>query len=95
MENRGTSIVGWIALILSIIALVLAWLAYNRTGADLEAQIQQQVQEATDNIEAPQIDTNLNNDSETNQESGNENTTDQNEGEQSNESPDNSPINNL
>jgi cytoskeletal protein RodZ len=36
----------WIALIIAIIALILAWVAYNRTGVDLEQQIQDQVEES-------------------------------------------------
>lgn len=61
--NRGASVVAWIALIVAIVALIIAWMAYNRTGADLEQQIQTQVeqslnaaedatQEATDAIDA-------------------------------------------
>lgn len=48
-----------IALILSIVALILAWAAYNRSGAiDLEDQIQQRVdtavEEAIDGINSLQ-----------------------------------------
>jgi hypothetical protein len=42
--RRGASVVAWIALVISIIALIIAWMAYNRTGADLEKQIQIQVE---------------------------------------------------
>lgn len=35
----------WIAVILAIVALVIAWMAYNRTGEDLESRIQSQVNE--------------------------------------------------
>ena len=44
-RNRGASVVAWIALIIAAIALILGWIAYNRTGADLEDQIQTQVQQ--------------------------------------------------
>ena len=44
-RNHGASIVAWIALVISIIALALAWMAYDRTGANLEQQIKTQVQE--------------------------------------------------
>ena len=42
-RNRGASAVAWIALIVAILALILGWIAYNRTGEDLENQIQTQV----------------------------------------------------
>lgn len=38
-SNRGASAVAWIALIVAIIALILAWVAYDRTGAQLDEQI--------------------------------------------------------
>lgn len=45
---RGMAVV---ALIVAIAALTLAWMAYNRTGADLEDRIAEQVQNATDATE--------------------------------------------
>ena len=44
--GRGTTAVAWIALIAALLALTLAWMAYNRTGDDLENRIQQGVQDA-------------------------------------------------
>lgn len=44
--NRGASAVAWIALVVAIVALVIAWMAYNRTGADLEDQIKTQVEQS-------------------------------------------------
>ena len=44
-RNRGASVVAWVALIVAILALILGWIAYNRTGDDLENQIQTKVQE--------------------------------------------------
>lgn len=44
--NRGASAVAWIALIVAIAALALAWMAYDRTGANLETQIRTQVDES-------------------------------------------------
>ncbi len=44
-RGRGASAVAWIALVVAILALILGWIAYNRTGEDLENQIQTQVQE--------------------------------------------------
>lgn len=50
-EKRASSAIGWIALIVSLIALVLAWMAYDRTGANLEQQIRTQVQEGVNAAE--------------------------------------------
>lgn len=48
-EHRaGPSALSVLATIIAVMALILAWMAYNRTGPDLEAQIQQQVNEAVD-----------------------------------------------
>ncbi|MES2630391.1 MAG: hypothetical protein V4611_00320 [Patescibacteria group bacterium] len=44
--NRTASAVAWAALIVGIVALILAWMAYNRAGADLEQQIQTQVEKS-------------------------------------------------
>ncbi len=51
-ENHGSSALGWLALILSIVALVIAWLAYNRTGEDLETKIQRQIDQSMNNTES-------------------------------------------
>lgn len=40
-----------IALIVGIIALWLAWVAYERTGADLDRRIQEATQQAWQNLE--------------------------------------------
>lgn len=49
--GRGTSFVAWIALIVAVLALTLAWMAYDRTGADLDEKIQQQVQQGVNATE--------------------------------------------
>lgn len=36
----------WLALIVAIVALILGWVAYNRTGVDLEERIESAVEEA-------------------------------------------------
>lgn len=48
METVKTSPSGiaWLALIISIIALVLAWNAFNRAGKDLEVMVQEEVNTA-------------------------------------------------
>ena len=50
-ERRGSSAVAWIALLVAIVALIIAWMAYERTGADLERQIQTQVQQGLEAAE--------------------------------------------
>lgn len=41
------SILGWLALLISVVALILAWVAFNNTSDEnLEAMIQQGVQDA-------------------------------------------------
>ena len=47
--GAGTTLLGWVAVILAVLALVLAWMAYDRTGANLDERIKQQVQQAIPN----------------------------------------------
>jgi F0F1-type ATP synthase membrane subunit b/b' len=47
-SNTGLKVAAWLALLIAILALVLAWVAYNRTGDDLEKKIQTQVQQGID-----------------------------------------------
>jgi len=57
-HNKSTmaNVVGWIALIISIIALILAWTAFNNTSEEnLGEMIQNQMQD-TIQIEQPQQD---------------------------------------
>lgn len=49
--GRGTSAVAWIALLLALLALSLAWMAYNRTGADLSDRIRQEVNQSAQSAE--------------------------------------------
>lgn len=49
--GRGTTVVAWVALILALLALGFAWMAYNRTGEDLEDRIRQGVSEGLTGIE--------------------------------------------
>lgn len=41
----------WIIGAISIVALILAWAAYNRSGVDLTEQIEQEVEQAANEIE--------------------------------------------
>lgn len=51
MANRSNAKgVAWVALVLALVALVLAWVAFNRTGQDVEALVEQEVQEAIEEI---------------------------------------------
>jgi hypothetical protein len=40
--------VAWAALVIALVALVVAWMAYNRTGTDLETKAQNNVNNAVD-----------------------------------------------
>lgn len=58
-ERRGgawTTFLSWLAILLAIAALALAWVAYNRTGEDLENRIQQGINEAAEETDQ-RIDT--------------------------------------
>ena len=57
---NGAQVTSVIALIVALIALVLGWMAFSRTGADMEAVVRQQVEEATADINA-NIDANISN----------------------------------
>lgn len=57
-RRGGSGAVAWLALILAVLALVLAWMAYNRTGDNLENRIQQGVNRAAEN--APDVDVDVN-----------------------------------
>lgn len=43
------------ALIIALIALVLGWIAFNRTGADLNQRIETRMQEAVQEIEQTEV----------------------------------------
>ena len=50
-HERSNNWVGWLALILSIIALTIAWMAYNRAGEDLENQAGDAIDNTTQEIQ--------------------------------------------
>jgi cytoskeletal protein RodZ len=52
--GSGTTLLGWVAVILAVLALVLAWMAYDRTGANLDERIQQEVQRGVDGTQETQ-----------------------------------------
>lgn len=64
-KSTLANVVGWIALILSIIALALAWMAYNQASEEnLGDMIQDQVQEAIpNNPQMPEVNNGNLNDS--------------------------------
>lgn len=43
--------VAWLALIIAVISLSLAWIAYNRSGVDLEEQVKREVEQAVTKAE--------------------------------------------
>lgn len=49
--GAGTTLLTWLALLLAIAALGLAWAAYNRTGEDLQDQAQEQLNEAAEEVD--------------------------------------------
>lgn len=48
METKKGNALAWLALIVGILALILAWSAYNRAGADLEDQAENEIEEVID-----------------------------------------------
>lgn len=46
ISNERGDAAGWVAIIIAVVALILSWIAYNRTGEDLENQIQREVDNA-------------------------------------------------
>jgi hypothetical protein len=53
VRDKGamTKLVAWLALLLSIGALTLAWMAYNRSGKDLETGAANRVNQTVDKIQ--------------------------------------------
>lgn len=49
MEQKPST-VSWTALIVAILALILAWTAFNRSGKDLEAMVADQVEVAVEEV---------------------------------------------
>ena len=49
--GRGTTFLTWVALLIASLALILAWMAYERTGADLDSRIREGVNNATQKTE--------------------------------------------
>jgi hypothetical protein len=50
-KGAATKLVAWLALLLSIGALTLAWMAYNRSGKDLEAGAANSLNQTVDKIQ--------------------------------------------
>jgi type VI protein secretion system component VasK len=50
-SDRRPSTVAWIALVAAIIALIIGWAAYNRSGEDLEDSAADAVNETTQQVE--------------------------------------------
>jgi sensor domain CHASE-containing protein len=48
----------WLALIIATVALIVAWMAYNRSGEDLEARIQRQIEQSANQVDeaTPNVD---------------------------------------
>ena len=52
MEGKG---IAWLALVVGIVALILSWVAYNRSGVDLEDQIEAAIEAAMEEV-AEEVD---------------------------------------
>lgn len=50
-RRNSASLTAWLALVVAVVALILAVVAYNRTGANLESQIRDEVNEAASSVE--------------------------------------------
>lgn len=50
--ERQSSIIGWLALIIAVVALILGWVAFNRSGADIEAIIQEEAEQRAEELRA-------------------------------------------
>ncbi len=49
-RSGASSMLAGLALALSIVALILAWMAYDRTGADLDERIQQGANQSAESV---------------------------------------------
>lgn len=49
--RRGASAVAWTALVLAILSLVIAWMAYNRSGKDLEDTVSDRIESGAHQID--------------------------------------------
>jgi len=50
-DKNNASGVAWTALVVAILALILAWSAYNRAGVDLEDQAAAVAEDAAEEVE--------------------------------------------
>lgn len=50
--NGSAQAISIVALIVALVALVLGWMAYNRTGEDVEAMVEREIDEARVEFEA-------------------------------------------
>jgi hypothetical protein len=68
-DERGSTALAVVALLVAIAALFLAWMAYDRAGRDLGPQIREQVNQAIQETEraVPEVDVETNNDGNTEQ----------------------------
>jgi hypothetical protein len=51
MHDNNRNGVAWTALIVALLALILGWTAFNRAGADIGDIVEQEVREATQELE--------------------------------------------
>ena len=50
MDRKQGGFISWLGLIIAIIALIVAWSAYNRSGVDLSDQVKQETDEYMEEV---------------------------------------------
>ena len=50
MERKQGGFISWLGLIIAIVALIVAWSAYNRAGVDLSEQIEEETDEYVEEV---------------------------------------------
>lgn len=56
-QHSNAKGVAWVALVISLIALVFAWIAFNETGPNLDERVESEVQQVLETRQAPQEST--------------------------------------
>lgn len=59
-QHSNAKGVAWVALVISLIALVFAWIAFNETGPSLDERVESEVDQVLETRQAPQQPTSTN-----------------------------------
>lgn len=57
-QHSNAKGVAWVALVISLIALVFAWIAFNETGPSLDERVESEVEQALETMQTTQPETN-------------------------------------